>query len=153
MLQLLHVCCKRLFQMFHLFFQTMLQVFLFGCCICFTHISQVFLSRDHMFCTSFSGVFANVSDACFICYLSSNACCKCLIWMFQNRSGYCTCCNMTHLPHPQVLRRRAYGKRMDGALRGYGRKKRNGKRGERRRRSSSGANVQQPRASIQMSGC
>jgi hypothetical protein len=38
----IQVCCKRLFQMFHLFFRRMLQVFLFGCCICFTHTLQVF---------------------------------------------------------------------------------------------------------------
>ena len=37
-----HVCCKRMFLMFHLFFRCMLQVFLSGCCICFTHMLQVF---------------------------------------------------------------------------------------------------------------
>jgi hypothetical protein len=37
-----HVCYKRLFPMFHLFFRCMLQVRLSGCCICFTHMLQVF---------------------------------------------------------------------------------------------------------------
>jgi hypothetical protein len=37
-----HVCYKLLFLMFHLFFQTMLQVCLFRCCICFTGMLQVF---------------------------------------------------------------------------------------------------------------
>jgi hypothetical protein len=39
-----HICCNRLYPMFHLFFQTMLQVYLSRCCICFTHMFQVFLS-------------------------------------------------------------------------------------------------------------
>jgi hypothetical protein len=30
-----HVCCKLLFLMFHLFFRHTLQVYLSGCCICF----------------------------------------------------------------------------------------------------------------------
>ena len=38
----IHVCCKRLFQMFHLFFKRMLQLCLSGCYICFTHMLQVF---------------------------------------------------------------------------------------------------------------
>jgi hypothetical protein len=37
-----HVCCKLLFLMFHLFFRRMLQVCLYKCCICFTHMLQVF---------------------------------------------------------------------------------------------------------------
>jgi hypothetical protein len=37
-----HVGCKRLFQMFHLFFRRMLQVCLFGCCIFFTYMLKVF---------------------------------------------------------------------------------------------------------------
>jgi hypothetical protein len=61
----IHVSCERLFQMFHLFFQTyvvnvfvwmlhilhtyMLQIFLSRCCICFVMAFQVF-----------SGVFASV---------------------------------------------------------------------------------------------
>jgi hypothetical protein len=38
----IHVCCKRLFQMVHLFFRRMLQMCLFGYCICFIHMLQVF---------------------------------------------------------------------------------------------------------------
>jgi uncharacterized membrane protein YgcG len=37
-----HVCCKSLFLMFHLFSRRMLQVCLSRCCICFTHLLQVF---------------------------------------------------------------------------------------------------------------
>jgi hypothetical protein len=40
------VCCKLLFLMFHMFFSSVfiwiLQVCLFGCCICSTHMSQLF---------------------------------------------------------------------------------------------------------------
>jgi len=71
----IHVCCKRLFQMFHLFFQMYVaNVFIWllhmfhtyvasvfsGCCVCFTLIFK-----------RFSGVFASVSDVCFkyfICF-------------------------------------------------------------------------------------
>jgi hypothetical protein len=38
----IHACCKRLFQMFHLFFIGILQVCLFTCCICFTYMLLVF---------------------------------------------------------------------------------------------------------------
>jgi hypothetical protein len=38
----IHICCKRLFQMVHRFFRRILQIYLFGCCICFTHMLQVF---------------------------------------------------------------------------------------------------------------
>jgi hypothetical protein len=50
----IHVCYKGLFQMFHLFFRRMLQVFLSGCCICFSHMLQVFLSGC---CTCFTMAF------------------------------------------------------------------------------------------------
>ena len=68
-----HVCCKLLFLMFHLFFQTyvasvliwMLHMFcayvvsdLSGCCVCLRWF-QVFF-----------GVFASVSGACFKCFIS-----------------------------------------------------------------------------------
>jgi hypothetical protein len=36
-----YVCCIRLFPMFHLFFQRMLQMCLSECCICFTHVANV----------------------------------------------------------------------------------------------------------------
>jgi hypothetical protein len=39
-----HVCCRLLFSMFYLFFRSMLQVCLFGCCICFhTYDTSVFI--------------------------------------------------------------------------------------------------------------
>ena len=68
-----HVCCKLLFLMFHLFFQryvasvfiwilnmfhTYVASVLSGCCICFSMAFQVF-----------SGVFASVSDTCFKCFI------------------------------------------------------------------------------------
>jgi hypothetical protein len=37
-----HLCCKRMFEMFHLFSKRTLQVCLYGCCICFMHTLQVF---------------------------------------------------------------------------------------------------------------
>jgi hypothetical protein len=71
-----HVFCKRLFPMFHLFFRCMLQVCLFGCCICSTHMFQVFICMLHMCCNGFQVFhvfFASVLDACFkhfICCIS-----------------------------------------------------------------------------------
>jgi hypothetical protein len=44
-----YVCCKCLFLMFHLLFRRMLQSCLSGCCICFTHMLQVFYVDVHMF--------------------------------------------------------------------------------------------------------
>jgi hypothetical protein len=62
----LHVCCKRISPTFHLFFRCMLlEVCLFGCCICFTHMLQVFYLDVTYVRNSFQGVFASVSDACF----------------------------------------------------------------------------------------
>jgi hypothetical protein len=43
-----HVCCKRLSSMFH-----MLQVCLFGCCICFTHMLHVFYLDVVFVCNGF----------------------------------------------------------------------------------------------------
>ena len=57
-----HRSFKLLFLMFYLFFIRMLQVCLFGCCICFTHILQVFyLDVGCVFC---NGLFK-----CFMCFL------------------------------------------------------------------------------------
>ena len=65
-----HVCCKRLFQLFHLFFQTMLQVFLFRCCVCFTYMfASVLVRMLHMFCNVFLSVFGSVLDAYFKCFI------------------------------------------------------------------------------------
>jgi hypothetical protein len=80
----IHVCCKRLFQIFHMFFRRMLQVCLFVCCICFIHMLRVFypdvayvlyiccecfIRMLHMFSNGFSSVFASISDACFKCFI------------------------------------------------------------------------------------
>jgi hypothetical protein len=48
-----HICCKRLSPMFHLFFIRMLQVCLCGSCICFTHILQVFYLDVAYVCNGF----------------------------------------------------------------------------------------------------
>jgi hypothetical protein len=53
-----HVCCKHLSSMFHLFFFIrMLQVCLSKCYICFTHMLQVFLSGCCVCLQWFSIVF------------------------------------------------------------------------------------------------
>jgi hypothetical protein len=63
-----HVCCKRLFLMFHLFFRCMLQVCLSGCCICFTHMLQLFYLDVAYVLQLFSSVF-HVSYVCFKCFI------------------------------------------------------------------------------------
>jgi hypothetical protein len=50
-----HVCCKCMFQMFHLFFKCMLQVYLYGCCL--THMLQIYYLNVAMFFNDFSSVF------------------------------------------------------------------------------------------------
>jgi hypothetical protein len=58
-----HVCCKLLFTMFHLFSsRRMLQACLFGCCIYFTYMLQVFYLDVAFVLQRFSCVFASVSD-------------------------------------------------------------------------------------------
>jgi len=80
-----HVCCKRLFQMFYLFFKRMLQVCLSGCCIVSHKHRKCFIWMLHIFFNGFSSVFrcsASVLDACFKCFkrmfqvlhLSSHVC-------------------------------------------------------------------------------
>jgi hypothetical protein len=90
-----HVCCKRLFLMFHLFFRRMLQAclsgccnmfhtyvasVLFGCCVClqwFSRVFQVFLQVFRMHISSVLSIFflyvASVTSEC-----------------FNSRSRYCT---------------------------------------------------------------
>ena len=74
--------------MFHTYVASVLS----GCCICFTHMLQVFyLDVAYVFqwFQVFSGVFASVSDTCFKCF-------SCFGGMFQvwligcckNRSGF-----------------------------------------------------------------
>jgi hypothetical protein len=60
-----HVCCKLLFPMFHLFFSDACCKCLSRCYICFTHC-MCFIWILHIFCNGFfkrfSGVFISVSD-------------------------------------------------------------------------------------------
>jgi hypothetical protein len=67
-----HVCCKLMFSMFHIFFSDV-------CCKCvyldvayvFTHMLQVFyLDVAYVYNSfkCFSGFFSSVLDACFICF-------------------------------------------------------------------------------------
>jgi hypothetical protein len=59
-----YICCKLLFLKFHPFFRRMLQVCLFGCCICF-HIYDTSVYLDVVYVYNgfkcFSGVFEIVS--------------------------------------------------------------------------------------------
>ena len=68
-----HVCCKLLFSMFHLFCSD-------ACCKCgsldvayvFTHLLQVFYQDVAYVCNGFQvffSVFTSVSDACFKCFI------------------------------------------------------------------------------------
>jgi hypothetical protein len=52
-----HVCCKSLSPMFHLFSKRMLQVCLSGCCICFTHMLQVYYLDVAYVCNVFQVFF------------------------------------------------------------------------------------------------
>ena len=65
----IHVYCKCMFQMCHLFFIRMFQVCLFGCCICFIHMLQVFYLDVAYVLQCFSGGFASVSDTCLKCFI------------------------------------------------------------------------------------
>jgi hypothetical protein len=74
-------------------------MFLHICCKCFTWMLRIFA----MVFKCFSCGFASVSDACFKCFMGiqtyvSNVASIC----FKSRSGYCTCCNGTHLSQPQA---------------------------------------------------
>jgi hypothetical protein len=80
-----HICCKSLSPMFHLFFSRMLQACLFGRCICFhTHNASILSGC----CVCFSNVFACVLDVCFKCFIYlflyvASVASKC----FKSRSG------------------------------------------------------------------
>jgi hypothetical protein len=77
----IHVCCKRLFQRFHLFFSNI-------CCKCVyldvayvSHISCkcIFFSMLHIFCNGFFKCFYNVSYACFKYFI----CLQTMLQMFH----------------------------------------------------------------------
>jgi hypothetical protein len=79
-----HICCKSMSPMFHLFFKRMLQACLFECCICFhTYVASVFIWMLCMFCNGFQVFFTNVSDTCFKYFICLSICCKCCIRMFS----------------------------------------------------------------------
>ena len=98
----------------------MLQVFLFGCCICFAMAFQVFLQVFQTHVSSVSSVF------------------RCLLQIFHlNVSKVDRVLHMLHVTHlPQALAAAArascmyVGKRRDVALHSGERTKRMGKRGE-----------------------
>jgi hypothetical protein len=56
-------------QCFICFLRRMLQVYLFGCCICFTYMLQVFYLLVAYILQWFWDIFASVSDACFKCFI------------------------------------------------------------------------------------
>ena len=91
-------CCKHLLKIFYL-----LKRFLFGCCICLTHM-LCFIRMLRMFAmvsSVFSGVFASFSYACFKCFIyffrgmlqvCLSGCCICFIYMLQVfYFGCCVC--------------------------------------------------------------
>jgi hypothetical protein len=85
--KVIHVCYKILFSMFHLFFRSMLQVCLFGCCICCTHMLQLFYLDIAYGLQRFSSVFASVLDACFKCSIYFQTYVTSVAWYFKSRSG------------------------------------------------------------------
>ena len=67
-----HVCCKLLFPMFHLFCRCMLQVCLFEYCICFTHMLNYFIWMLRMFLQWFQVFFRCVLKC--LMHVSSVSC-------------------------------------------------------------------------------
>ena len=70
----------------------MLQMFYLDVCVCFTHMfASVFVRMLHMFCNGFAnvlGAFANVSDACFKCFIFlQTRVAKVSSGCFKSRSG------------------------------------------------------------------
>ena len=73
----IHVCCKCLFEMFHLFFICMLQVFDLDVASVFTHMLQAFIrnisSISDAFCKCFIGMLhlfhTDVARACSKCFI------------------------------------------------------------------------------------
>jgi hypothetical protein len=64
-----HVCLKRMFQVFQVFYTYVASV-LSGCCI---------------YCYGYTRMCSNVCFKCFIYFQS--LCCKCFYWMFKSRYG------------------------------------------------------------------
>jgi hypothetical protein len=85
----IHVCCKRLFKCFICVFGCMLQMFLSGYCIYFTHMLQVFymdVAYAYNGFQAFSGVFCKCSKSMFkVFYLSSDVCVSVASGCFKSR--------------------------------------------------------------------
>jgi hypothetical protein len=62
-------CMLLVSQIFICVFRRILQVCLYGCCICFTYILQVFYCVLLQLFFTFSGVFLNVLEVCFKCFI------------------------------------------------------------------------------------
>jgi hypothetical protein len=136
------------FKCFICFSRHMLQVFLFGCCVCFTCMfTSIFVRILHMCCNVFSNildVFISVSNACF----------KCFIFLLTHVPKVSSRSDVIHVAmwltcHSRLLQLlgvvHAWGERKDGVLHGCGCWKRHG-------RSPPGAGVQQPWASVRRFG-
>ena len=94
-----HVCCKRLFPIFHQFFRHMLQVCLSGCCICFTHMLQVFyldvayvLLWVQVFFASVSSVFFYMLQVLHLDVLKVDLVLHMLLWLYTHVSDACFKC-------------------------------------------------------------
>ena len=79
-IMVVHVCCKLMFTMFYLFFQTyVVSVFIWMLHIFHTHVSSV-LSGCCICFSMVSSVFASVFRCMFqVFHLPSDVCCKCCI--------------------------------------------------------------------------
>jgi hypothetical protein len=66
----IHVYCKRMLQMFYLFFRRMLQACLSGCCICFTYILQMFYLHVAYVLQWLLGAFKGLFS-CFVIFFTS----------------------------------------------------------------------------------
>jgi hypothetical protein len=78
-----HACCKGMFSMFYLCFQTYAASVLSGCCICFTQKLQVFhldvAYVSHIYCKCFIWmlhIFCNGCTSVFWCF-------RCMLQVFQ----------------------------------------------------------------------
>ena len=76
----IHICCKRLFQMFHLFFQTyVISVFIWMLYMFHIYVAYVFVMAFQVFLVFFFKCFRRMIQV----FHLSDVYCKCSIWMFQ----------------------------------------------------------------------
>jgi hypothetical protein len=81
--------CKRLFKMFHLFTDVCCNLFLSGCCICFTHMLQQYVSNVlvvSVLCCSKWFRVASCKSGCFVCLRHM---CNCVFQIFHLLSDVC----------------------------------------------------------------